>query len=77
MLRGMVSCTNAYHVPLVRCKGTVCKTNLSSSTAFRGFGAVQAMMICEQWVERIGEVLNMDAAEVSTKFIVHYVRFMK
>ncbi|CAG0917879.1 unnamed protein product [Notodromas monacha] len=59
MLRAMVASCNAYRVPLVHCSGTVLKTHLSSSTAFRGFGAVQAMLVCETWLEHAARAAGL------------------
>ena len=39
--RAVFHATNSYLVPNVKAKGNVCKTNLPSNTAFRGFGGPQ------------------------------------
>jgi xanthine dehydrogenase/oxidase len=36
----------------------VCKTNLPSNTAFRGFGGPQGMIVTEAWVEHIAHQLS-------------------
>ncbi|XP_071487031.1 xanthine dehydrogenase/oxidase-like [Diadema antillarum] len=38
---------NCYRMPVFRIEGRVCRTNISSNTAFRGFGAPQGMIIME------------------------------
>ena len=50
MGRAMFHATNSYKIdgPL-RVKGHVCKTNLPSNTAFRGFGGPQGMIMAENW----------------------------
>ena len=55
----MLDCTNAYEIPVCRVRGFTCETNLCSNTAFRGFGAVQAMLICEQYVSHMADELKM------------------
>uniref|UniRef100_A0A7M4ERC2 Aldehyde oxidase-like n=1 Tax=Crocodylus porosus TaxID=8502 RepID=A0A7M4ERC2_CROPO len=41
---------NAYMIPNLRCWGKVCKTNLPSNTAFRGFGFPQSALVTESWI---------------------------
>ena len=53
MERGISHVDNAYHIPNVHVRGHVCKTNLPSNTAFRGFGAPQAMLVAETIVEKV------------------------
>lgn len=44
---------NAYYVPNAEVSGIVCKTNLPSNTAFRGFGGPQGMFGAESIIEDI------------------------
>uniref|UniRef100_A0A8C5QJ37 aldehyde oxidase n=1 Tax=Leptobrachium leishanense TaxID=445787 RepID=A0A8C5QJ37_9ANUR len=44
---------SGYKLPNVRCKGTACKTNLPSNSAFRGFGYPQAAFVTETWMSEI------------------------
>ncbi|CAG0901568.1 unnamed protein product, partial [Darwinula stevensoni] len=67
MIKAMCGATNAYRIPNVRVRGYVCKTNISSNTAFRGFGSPQAMMICEQWMQDVAELLRLDPVMVREK----------
>uniref|UniRef100_A0A8C4LHH2 FAD-binding PCMH-type domain-containing protein n=1 Tax=Equus asinus TaxID=9793 RepID=A0A8C4LHH2_EQUAS len=60
----MESC---YKIPNIRGTGRVCKTNLPSNTAFRGFGAPQAMLIAEQWMSEIAVTCGLPAEEVRRK----------
>jgi xanthine dehydrogenase molybdopterin-binding subunit B len=39
--RALFHVENAYHIPNLRVTGRVCRTNLPSNTAFRGFGGPQ------------------------------------
>jgi xanthine dehydrogenase/oxidase len=42
MERAVFHIDNAYRIENLRCHGIVCRTNLPSNTAFRGFGGPQA-----------------------------------
>ncbi|KAI4462156.1 xanthine dehydrogenase [Holotrichia oblita] len=65
MDRAMFHVNNSYHIPNLRVKGYVCKTNIHSNTAFRGFGGPQGMFCCEAMIRDVAEYLNKDAAEIS------------
>ncbi|HEX5360909.1 MAG TPA: molybdopterin cofactor-binding domain-containing protein, partial [Fluviicoccus sp.] len=45
--RSLFHATNAYFLPNVRVTAASCRTHLPSNTAFRGFGAPQAMFVIE------------------------------
>jgi xanthine dehydrogenase large subunit len=64
MERAMLHADNAYFIPNFRVTGRVCKTNLPSNTAFRGFGVPQAVATIENIVEEIAQFLKMDALDV-------------
>ncbi|XP_069810295.1 xanthine dehydrogenase/oxidase isoform X2 [Dendropsophus ebraccatus] len=55
---------NAYKIPNIKGTGYVCKTNLPSNTAFRGFGGPQAMMVVEAWMSDIVEVCRLPPEHV-------------
>ncbi|CAH2306016.1 aldehyde oxidase-like [Pelobates cultripes] len=44
---------SAYRLPNLRCKGTACKTNLPSNTAFRGFGYPQVALVTETFMSEV------------------------
>ncbi|XP_071486970.1 xanthine dehydrogenase/oxidase-like [Diadema antillarum] len=44
---------NCYRMPVFRIEGRVCRTNISSNTAFRGFGSPQGMLIMESIMTKI------------------------
>ncbi|XP_073502615.1 aldehyde oxidase-like [Phyllobates terribilis] len=50
---GLMNMDNAYKIPNLRGKGSACKTNLPSNTAFRGFGFPQAAFVTETWMSEI------------------------
>ena len=52
-------CANAYSVPRLRAKGRVARTNATSNTAFRGFGAPQGMLAFEAAAEQAAAALGV------------------
>ena len=71
------SATDSYDLEV---KNYLCKTNTSSSTAFRGFGGNQGMMAIENIIDNISRFLNKDPSDVrkenfygrNEKNITHY-----
>jgi xanthine dehydrogenase/oxidase len=51
--RAMFHCDGPYHWPALRTRGTMCRTNQPSNTAFRGFGGPQGMLMCETVMEHL------------------------
>lgn len=64
MERAMFHADNAYYCPNMSIKARVCKTNLPSNTAFRGFGGPQAMAVMEHIIEEIALICKKKALEV-------------
>ncbi|XP_051880287.1 xanthine dehydrogenase/oxidase-like [Pristis pectinata] len=62
--RALFHMLNAYKIPNVRGIGYVCKTNLPSNTAFRGFGAPQGMLIAESWMDAVFQKSRLPADQV-------------
>jgi xanthine dehydrogenase large subunit len=62
--RAMLHADNAYYIPNFRVTGRLCRTNLPSNTAFRGFGAPQGAVNIENIIEEIALYLGKDAVEV-------------
>lgn len=59
---------NCYEIPNVYLRGHVCKTNTHSNTAFRGFGAPQAMFVTEAILSTVAEGLSgIDIDELRLK----------
>lgn len=67
MDRALLSIDSVYHIPNVRVQGTVCKTNLPSNTAFRGFGAPQAMMVIESIIENLSRRTGIPTTVLTEK----------
>jgi xanthine dehydrogenase molybdopterin-binding subunit B len=57
--RALFHLDNSYYVPAVEFRGQVAKTNLSSNTAFRGFGGPQGMLVVEEIIDRIARRLGL------------------
>ena len=57
--RALFHLDNAYYIPAVEFQGQVAKTNLSSNTAFRGFGGPQGMLVMEEILDRIARRLGL------------------
>lgn len=62
--RALFHMENSYSVANVRGRGFMCRTNLASNTAFRGFGGPQGMMVAENWIADIAQSLGRPAEEV-------------
>lgn len=59
--RSLFHATNAYFIPHVRVTAASCRTNLPSNTAFRGFGAPQAMLVIEAAIREAATAMNLPA----------------
>jgi xanthine dehydrogenase large subunit len=64
MERAMLHVDNAYHIPHIRIRGQVCKTNHHPHTAFRGFGGPKGVATIESLIEDIGKILELDPLDV-------------
>ena len=78
--RALLHIDNAYYLSDILVENYLCKTNTSSSTAFRGFGGNQGMMVIENIVDNVARYLKKDPAEIrkinfyqkNKKNITHY-----
>lgn len=64
MARAMTHAENAYYIPNIDIRGTVCRTNTPPNTAFRGFGGPQGVANMENVLEEIAAYLKKDALDV-------------
>lgn len=64
MDRCLTHMDNCYFIPNVWLRGWVCKTNTHSNTAFRGFGAPQAMYIAESIINAVAEKVGISVDEI-------------
>ncbi len=62
--RALYHADNAYFIPDIELSGRICRTNLPSNTAFRGFGGGQGILAIENIIEDIAEFLGKDATEI-------------
>ena len=62
--RALFHLDNAYFLEHVDFEGRICRTNLPSNTAFRGFGGPQGMLVVEDALSRYAERTGRDPAEV-------------
>ena len=78
--RALLHIDNAYYLKNLEVENYLCKTNTSTSTAFRGFGGNQGMMAIENVIDNISRYLKKDPFEVrklnfyqkNKKNITHY-----
>ena len=68
MDRGAFHATNAYHCSeAFRFVGTCCKSNITSNTAYRGFGATQTMLMTETVIDQAAHALGKAREELVFK----------
>ncbi len=65
--RSLFHATGSYFVPNVRVTAFSCRTNLVPFTAFRGFGAPQAMFVMESAISAAADSLGTDRREVQRR----------
>ncbi|KAM8789638.1 aldehyde oxidase [Rhynchonycteris naso] len=63
---GLLKMDNAYKFPNLRCRGWVCRTNLPSNTALRGFGFPQAGLITESCITEVAAKCGLSPEKVRT-----------
>lgn len=64
MEKALLHTANCYLIPNIRGTGYLCKTNISSNTAFRGFGAPQSLMFAESWISDIAVICGISQKQV-------------
>jgi len=69
--RALFHLDNAYYIPQVRFEGRVAKTNVTSHTAFRGFGGPQGMLVIEEIMGRIAARLRMKPEKLRSDNFYH------
>jgi xanthine dehydrogenase large subunit len=65
--RSLFHATGSYLVPNARIHAVSCRTNLVPFTAFRGFGAPQAMFVMEAAIDRAAEVTGIPRTEIQAR----------
>ena len=64
LARALCHVDNAYFIPHFRAHGRIAQTHQTSSTAFRGFGGPQGMLVVEDVLGRCAPLLGVDATEL-------------
>ena len=68
--RAMFHLHNCYRIPHLHFEGRVCRTNIASNTAFRGFGGPQGVAVIEEIFNRAAEEMNVDPAQLRQRNLV-------
>jgi len=69
--RALFHLDNAYYIPAVDFSGRVAKTNVTSHTAFRGFGGPQGMIVIEEVIDRVARRLGLPPEVVRERNLYH------
>ena len=70
MERTLLHAANAYFIPNLSATAYSCKTNITPFTAFRGFGAPQAMFVIESAIALAAEKLGVKKTEIQKKNLI-------
>lgn len=70
--RSLFHATNAYYIPHVRVTAASCRTNLPSNTAFRGFGAPQAILVVEAALRDAARQLGVAPETLQAKNLLRH-----
>jgi xanthine dehydrogenase molybdopterin binding subunit/xanthine dehydrogenase small subunit len=65
--RALFHIDNAYFIPACEVSGRVAKTNVTSHTAFRGFGGPQGMVVIEEILDRVARRLGLPPETVRAR----------
>ncbi|MBS0658175.1 MAG: molybdopterin-dependent oxidoreductase, partial [Verrucomicrobia bacterium] len=69
--RAILHLDNAYYLPVVSAASRVCKTHLSSNTAFRGFGGPQGMLVIEEVMDHVARNCGLPPEVVRERNLYH------
>ncbi len=65
--RALLHLDNAYYLPNISFTAHLWRTNTSSATAFRGFGAPQALLVVESALLHVARELQIDSVELRAR----------
>jgi xanthine dehydrogenase large subunit len=68
--KGDTHSTSSYYVPNVKVTGASCLTNITPSTAFRGFGSPQSAFVIESALFKAGKKLGLPIHELQKKNLI-------
>ena len=69
--RAIFHLDNAYYIPAVEFTSRVARTNVTSHTAFRGFGGPQGMLVMEEIMDRIARRTGLPPEVVRERNLYH------
>mgnify|MGYP001555139676 CR=1 FL=1 len=69
--RALFHLDNAYYIPAVAFSGRVGRTNVTSHTAFRGFGGPQGIIVIEEIMDRVARRLGLAPEVVRQRNLYH------
>jgi len=69
--RTLFHVTNSYFIPNVKATGICCRTNLPPNTAFRGFGAPQAMFVIESAIYSAARLMGVTPRLIQGKNLLN------
>ena len=69
--RAMFHIDNGYYIPNLTVTGRVAKTNITSQTAFRGFGGPQGMLVIEEIIDRVARTVGLPPEVVRERNLYH------
>jgi xanthine dehydrogenase molybdopterin binding subunit len=69
--RALFHLDNSYYLPAVSFTGRVARTNVTSHTAFRGFGGPQGMLVIEEIMDRVARGLGLPPETVRERNLYH------
>ncbi|MSU48952.1 MAG: 2Fe-2S iron-sulfur cluster binding domain-containing protein [Opitutus sp.] len=69
--RALFHLDNAYYLPAVHFTGRVARTNVTSHTAFRGFGGPQGMLVIEEIMDRVARACGLPPEVVRERNLYH------
>jgi len=70
MERSLFHATNSYYIPNAKITCISCKTNLPPNTAFRGFGAPQALFVMESAIYKAADKLGINPSVLQEKNLI-------
>ncbi|TPX43151.1 xanthine dehydrogenase [Synchytrium endobioticum] len=64
MERAITHSDSVYNIPNLKVTGRICKTNLVTNTAFRGFGGPQGLLVAETMITHVANYLKRPVDEI-------------
>ena len=74
MVKAVSHFSSVYHIPAFCMKGRLCKTNISSNTAYRGFGVPQVQLVMENIMTDIA--IKCGISQVQVTYLLYLLPIM-